>query len=146
MPEPGLRDERDGPMAERIEGRARALLEARNFCVVGTLRRDGTPHQVPVWVDADEHHVLLNSALGRDWPANVKRDPRVSLLVENVENPYEYVAIRGRVAEITEEGADAHIDKLAKKYIGQDSYPFRTPAERRIILRVEPEHVKMWGG
>ncbi|HYV16335.1 MAG TPA: PPOX class F420-dependent oxidoreductase [Conexibacter sp.] len=133
-------------MAAKIDGRARELLEAKNFCVVGTLRRDGTAHQVPVWVDVEEDHVLLNSAVGRAWPTNAERDPRVSLLVDNMENPYEYVSIRGRVAEITQEGADAHIDKLAKKYLDKDSYPFRTPSEQRIIVRVEPEHVKMWGG
>ena len=133
-------------MAAKIEGRARELLEAKNFCVVGTLRRDGTPHQVPVWVDVEDDHVLLNSAIGRDWPTNAERDPRVSLLVDNIENPYEYVSINGRVAEITQQGADEHIDKLAKKYMDKDSYPFRTPTEQRIILRVEPERVKMWGG
>jgi PPOX class probable F420-dependent enzyme len=133
-------------MAAKIDGRARELLEAKNFCVVGTLRRDGTTHQVPVWVDVEEDHVLLNSAVGRAWPTNAERDPRVSLLVDNIENPYEYVSIRGRVAEITQEGADAHIDKLAKKYLDKDRYPFRTPSEQRIIVRVEPEHVKMWGG
>jgi PPOX class probable F420-dependent enzyme len=132
-------------MAEPIEGRARALLEAKNFCVVGTLRQDGTMHQAPVWMDADERHVLLNSAEGRVWPTNAARDPRVALLIQNLENPYQYLSIRGRVAEITEEGADAHIDKLAKKYLGQDSYPFRTPEEQRIILRVTPERVLIWG-
>jgi PPOX class probable F420-dependent enzyme len=133
-------------MGEPIQGRSRELIEAPNFCFVATLRTDGTPHVVPVWVDADDGHVLLNSARGRAWPRNIERDPRVTLTVSNHDNPYEYTTVRGRVVEVTEEGADAHIDKLAKKYLGQDTYPFRTPDERRIIVKVEPEQVRNWGG
>jgi PPOX class probable F420-dependent enzyme len=132
-------------MAEPIEGRSRELLEAPNFCAVATLRQDGTPHVTPVWVDLDDDQVLLNSARGRTWPRNLERDPRVTLTIQNLENPYEYVSIRGRLAEITEEGADAHIDALAKKYLGQDSYPFRTPDEQRIVVRIEPQRVTHHG-
>jgi PPOX class probable F420-dependent enzyme len=133
-------------MTAKIEGRSRELLEQPNFCFVATLREDGTPHVTPVWVDADGDHVVLNSARGRAWPTNLERDPRVTLTIPNGENMYEYVTIRGRVAEMTEDGADAHIDALAKKYLGQDSYPFRTPDERRIVVRIAPEQVKLWGG
>jgi PPOX class probable F420-dependent enzyme len=133
-------------MAEPIEGRSRELIEAPNFCFVGTLRADGTPHVVPVWVDADDGHVRLNSARGRAWPRNVERDPRVTLTIQNLQNPYEYTTVRGRVVEVTEDGADAHIDALAKKYLGQDTYPFRQPGERRIIVKVEPDEVRNWGG
>jgi PPOX class probable F420-dependent enzyme len=132
-------------MAAQIEAKSRALLEAPNFCFVATLRANGTPHVVPVWVDVDGDVVLLNSAKGRAWPTNVARDPRVTLTVPNGENMYEYVSIRGRAVELTEEGADAHIDALAKKYLGQDSYPFRTPSEQRVIVRIEPDVVKHWG-
>jgi PPOX class probable F420-dependent enzyme len=132
-------------MAE-IAGRSRVLIEDKNFCFVATLRRDGTPHVVPVWVDVDDDHVLLNSARGRDWPCNAERDPRVTLAIQNRENPYEYTSVRGRVVAVTEDGADAHIDKLAKKYLGQDTYPFRAPGERRMILRIEPDEVRNWGG
>jgi PPOX class probable F420-dependent enzyme len=83
----------------------------------------------------------LNSAEGRAWPRNLARDPRVTLTVQNMQNPYEYVEIRGRVSERTHEGADEHIDALAKKYLGVDTYPQRQPGEQRVIIRVEPEHV-----
>ncbi|MDP8944115.1 MAG: PPOX class F420-dependent oxidoreductase [Actinomycetota bacterium] len=128
-------------MAEPIEGRARELLEAPNFCHVATLRRDGSPHLNPVWVDVEDGLVVLNSAEGRAWPANARRDPRVTLSVMNLENPYEYVEIRGRVVEDTHEGADEHIDRMAMKYLGQETYPFRAEGEQRLILRIEPERV-----
>ena len=128
-------------MAEPIEGRVRELLEAPNFCHVATLRRDGSPHVNPVWVDVEDGLVVLNSAEGRAWPGNVRRDPRVTLSVMNLENPYEYVEIRGRVVGDTHEGADEHIDRMAMKYLGEERYPFRAEGERRVIFRVEPERV-----
>jgi len=88
---------------------------------------------------------VLNSAEGRAWVRNVERDPRVTLTVVNGENPYEYVEVRGRVAERTHDGADAHIDAMAKKYMGVDEYPLRQPGEQRVIIRVEPEHVHAFG-
>ena len=96
---------------------------------------------VPVWVDTDGSYALLNTAEGRVWANNAERDPRLALTVANRENPYEYVTIRGRVEEITREGADEHIDKLAKKYLGLDEYPLRQPGEQRVILRVSAERV-----
>lgn len=128
-------------MAPQLEGRSRELLQEPNFCFVATLRRDGTPHVAPVWVDVDGDTVVLNSAKGRAWPTNLQRDERVTLTVANRENQYEYVSIRGRLAEETTDGADAHIDAMAKKYLGQDEYPFRQPGEERIILRIAPEQV-----
>ena len=128
-------------MAATIEGRSEELLKAPNFCNVSTFRRDGTIHGVPVWVDVQDGRPTLNSAEGRAWPRNLERDPRVTLTVPNWENPYEYVEIRGHVAERTHEGADEHIDALAKKYLGQDKYPLRQPGERRVIIRIEPEYV-----
>jgi PPOX class probable F420-dependent enzyme len=128
-------------MSQAVEGRARELLEDKNFCIVATLRRDGSVHAVPVWVDIEDGTPVLNTAEGRAWPSNLAHDPRMTLTVPNLQNPYEYVTIRGRVAEITEEGADAHIDSLAKKYLGQDVYPYRQPGERRLIVRVDPEYV-----
>ena len=132
-------------MPQSIEGRARELLEAPNFAMLGSLRKDGTPQVSPLWVDVDDGQVLVNSAEGRAWPANVRRDPRVTLTVPNQENPYEYVTIRGRVVEGTHEGADAHIDQLAKKYLGVDTYPYRAEGEQRIIFRIEPERVTYQG-
>jgi PPOX class probable F420-dependent enzyme len=128
-------------MSATLEGQAEQLLREKNFCVVSTLRRDGSVHTAPVWVDVQDGRPVLNSAEGRAWPANLERDPRVTLTVQNLENPYQYVEIRGRVAERTHEGADEHIDALAKKYLDADSYPHRRPGEERVILRVAPEHV-----
>ena len=128
-------------MSATIEGRSEELLRGKNFCHVATLRPDGSVHGVPVWVDVEDGRVVLNTAKGRAWPRNLERDPRVTLTVQNMENPYEYLAIRGRAEEPSTEGADANIDALAKKYMGVDEYPMRQPGEQRIIIRVEPEHV-----
>jgi PPOX class probable F420-dependent enzyme len=132
-------------MSVRIEGRAEDLLKGRNFCNVATLRPDGSVHSAPAWVDVQDGRPVLNTAEGRAWPRNLERDPRVTLTVQNMENPYEYLEIRGRVAERTHEGADEHIDALAKKYMDKDVYPFRQPGEQRLIIRVEPEHAHVWG-
>jgi PPOX class probable F420-dependent enzyme len=132
-------------MAQTLEGRAKELLQDKNFCQVATLRPDGSVHAANVWVDIQDGQPALNSAEGRAWPRNLERDPRVTLIVQNMENPYEYVSIRGRVAEQTHEGADEHVNSLAKKYIGQDEYPYRQPGERRIIIRVAPEHIYHYG-
>jgi PPOX class probable F420-dependent enzyme len=128
-------------MSERIEGRSENLLKAKNFADVSTLRSDGSVHSAPAWIDVQDGQPVLNTAEGRAWPRNLERDPRVTLIVQNRENPYEYVEIRGRVAERTHDGADEHIDALAKKYMGVDEYPLRKPGEQRVIIRVAPEHV-----
>ena len=133
-------------MSQAIEGRAEELLKAKNFCVVSTIRADGSVHAAPVWVDVQDGRPVVNTAEGRSWPENLKRDPRVTLTVQNMENPYEYLSVRGRVTERTREGADAHIDSLAMKYLGQESYPYRQPGEQRVILHVEPDYVRVNGG
>jgi PPOX class probable F420-dependent enzyme len=132
-------------MSATIDGRAQELLQGKNFCHVATRREDGTIHGTPVWVDVQDGLPTLNTAEGRAWPRNLKRDPHVTLTVQNLDNPYEYVEIRGTEAERTHEGADEHIDFLAKKYMDADSYPLRRPGERRLIIRVAPEHVKVFG-
>jgi PPOX class probable F420-dependent enzyme len=128
-------------MSATIEGPAEELLKGKNFANVATLRSDGSVQVAPVWVDIKDGQPVVNSAEGRAWPRNLERDPRVTLTVQNLENPYEYVEIRGKVAERTHDGADEHIDSLAKKYLGADSYPLRRPGEQRVIIRVQPEHV-----
>jgi len=133
-------------MSARIEGRGEELLKGKNFGHIATLRPDGSAHDVPVWVDVQDGRPVLNTAEGRAWPRNLERDPRVTLTVQNMENPYEYVTIRGHVAERTHEGADEHIDALAKKYLDEDEYPNRRPGEQRVIIRVEPEYVRTHGG
>jgi PPOX class probable F420-dependent enzyme len=101
-------------MSERIDGRGEELLRAKNFANVSTLRRDGSVHSTPVWVDIQDGKPVLNTAEGRAWPRNLERDPRLTLTVQNIENPYEYLEVRGRVGERTQDGADEHIDALAK--------------------------------
>ena len=132
-------------MSATIEGRSEELLQAKNFCNVSTIRSDGSVHTAPVWVDLQDGRPVLNTAEGRAWPRNLERDPRVTLTIQNMDNPYEYLSIRGRVVERTQQGADEHIDALAKKYLDQDSYPFRQPGEQRVIIRVDPEYVHVWG-
>jgi PPOX class probable F420-dependent enzyme len=128
-------------MSATIDGGAEALLKAKNFAHVATLREDGSVQVSPVWVDVQDGKPVVNSAEGRAWPRNLERDERVTIAVQNIENPYEYVEVRGRIAERTHDGADEHIDSLAKKYMGLDSYPMRQPGEQRVIFRIEPEHV-----
>jgi PPOX class probable F420-dependent enzyme len=118
----------------------RDLFEKRAFASVATVGPDGAPHVTPVWVDRDGASVRFNTARGRLKEQHLARDPRVAVSVYDPENPYRYVEVRGR-AEITEEGADAHIDALAKKYLGKDRYPFRQPGEVRVIVRIVPERV-----
>lgn len=123
----------------------RQLLEGKNFAHLATLMPDGSPQVTPVWVDYDGAHVLVNTAEGRQKPKNLRHDQRVALSVHDQENPYRMATIRGRAIELTHDGADAHIDKLAKKYLGQDTYPFRQPGEQRVLVRIEPEHVATYG-
>ncbi|WP_316506510.1 PPOX class F420-dependent oxidoreductase [Nitrosopumilus sp.] len=117
------------------------LLSGKNFASFATLMKDGSPHVAPTWVDYDGELVLINTAAGRIKEKNVTSDKRVALSVYESSNPYNMVTIRGNVKEITEQDADSHIDKLAKKYLGLDSYPFRNADEKRIILKIVPERV-----
>jgi PPOX class probable F420-dependent enzyme len=128
-------------MATLEDPEVRALLDKPNHAVVSTFNPDGTIHSAVVWQEAYENKVGLNSAVGRHWPNNLDRDPRVNVLVYAQDNPMEYVEIRGTAAS-TLDGADEQIDRLAKKYIGADSYPFRQPGEQRIIYAVTPERVR----
>jgi PPOX class probable F420-dependent enzyme len=107
--------------------------------------RDGRPQVSPVWCDFDGTCVRINSAKGRVKDRNMRRDPRVTLAIQDPDNPYRYLEVRGRVVNITEEGADAHIDSLAKKYLGVDKYPNRQPGEIRVIYTIQPEHAAVMG-
>ena len=117
------------------------LLSGKNFASFATLMKDGSPHVAPTWIDYDGELILINTAAGRIKEKNVNSDKRIALSVYDSSNPYNMVTIRGKVTEITEQDADSHIDKLAKKYLGLDSYPFRSPDEERIILKMVPERV-----
>ena len=117
------------------------LLTEPNHAVVSTFNDDGSVHSTVVWVDVLDGKVAVNTAVGRTWPTNLERDPRVTVLVHDQGNPYEYVEIRGRAQGRTE-GADEHIDRLAKKYLGVDEYPYRTDSEQRITYLVDAERVR----
>lgn len=123
-------------------GTYRDILDKKGFAHLATVGRDGRPQVTPVWVDFDGAHVRINTARGRVKDRNLTANPRVALSVQDPDNPYRYVQIRGRVAEMTEQGADAHIDSLASKYIGQDRYPYRKDGERRVLVKILPEHVQ----
>lgn len=128
-------------MAASIPATHTDLFQKRAFAHLATLNADGTPQVTPVWVDWDGTHVWVNTARGRLKDRNVRRNPRVALSIADPDNPYRYLGIQGRVAKITEEGADAHIDKMAKKYLDKDTYPFRAPGEVRVLIAIEPEKV-----
>lgn len=132
-------------MAAQIPEEFRDLFSKKAFANLATLMPDGSPQVTPVWCDYDGTHVLLNSAKGRIKDRNMRRNPTVALSILDPENPYRHLAIRGRVVDVTEEGADSHIDKLAKKYLGEDRYPYRSPGEVRVIYRVAVEHVATMG-
>ena len=120
----------------------RDLFTKKAFAHLATVGPDGAPQVTPVWVDFDGTHVRFNTAKGRVKVRNLARDPRVALSIQDPDDPYRYVQVRGRVVETTEKGADAHIDALAKKYLGQDRYPFRRPGEVRVMYKVLPESVQ----
>jgi len=132
-------------MPQAIPEKYRDLFQKRAFASLATLMPDGSPQVTPVWCDFDGTHVIFNSAKGRQKDRNVRRDPRVSLAIVDPENPYRYLEIRGRVAEITEEGAAAYIDKLSKKYLGVDKYPYGQPGEVRVLYKIVPEHTTAMG-
>lgn len=133
-------------MAESIPANFQDLFSKRAFAGMATLMPDGSPQVTPVWCDYDGTHVLLNTAKGRQKDVNVRRDPRIALSILDPDNPYRYLEVRGRVVEITEKGADEHINKLAKKYLGKDVYPYRQPGEVRLLVKVQPTRVRAYGG
>ena len=123
----------------------RDIFDKKAFCYVATVGKDGMPQVTPVWCEFDGTHVIFNTARGRVKDSNLSRNPKITLAASDPDNPYRYVQIKGRVAEITEQGADPHIDKMAKKYMGADRYPGRKPGEQRMIVKVLPERVQGMG-
>ena len=114
------------------------------YAVVATLRDDGSPHQTVVWVDSDDGDVVFNTAEGRAKPRNLRSTPKVALTVVDPANGYHWLAVSG-TPELSHEGADAHIDKLAKKYLDADTYPFRKEGEQRVIVRIHADRVETAG-
>jgi PPOX class probable F420-dependent enzyme len=132
-------------MPDAIPNKYLDLFNKKAFANLATLMPDGQPQVTPVWCDYDGQHVLINTAKGRQKDRNLRRDPRVSLAILDPDNPYRYLEVRGRVDEITEEGADEHIDRMAKKYMGVDKYPYRGPGEVRVLYKIKPEHTTAMG-
>jgi PPOX class probable F420-dependent enzyme len=117
------------------------LLREPVYCQVATLMPDDSPQITQVWVDTDGEHILINTAEGRQKTRNVRRDPRVAVNVVDPANAWRLATIRGRVVDITTDGADDLIDQLARKYLGVESYPFRNPEETRVTLKIAPERI-----
>jgi PPOX class probable F420-dependent enzyme len=123
----------------------KATLKKPVFVHLTTLMPDGSPQVSPVWVDVDGDTIVINSAEDRVKDKNIRRDPRIALSVTDPDNPYNALMVRGKVKEITNQGADDHIDFLAKKYLGKDKYPFRKPGEKRVIYRIQADSVSATG-
>ncbi len=128
-------------MATIPASHADLLTTKKAFANVATLNPDGSPQVTPVWVDFDGSHVLINTAKGRVKAKNLAREPRIALSIADPDNAYRYLGIQGRVVDMTETGGDAHIDKMAKKYLGKDSYPYRAAGEVRLIVKISPDKV-----
>ncbi len=115
------------------------LLEGKNLVFIATTMKDGSPQVSPVWADLEDGYIMVNTAEGRVKHKNVLRDPRVAVSVVDKNNPLDMTAIRGKVEEIIPDYDYVHANKLTKKYIGKDTYPFRRPGEKRIIFKIKPE-------
>jgi PPOX class probable F420-dependent enzyme len=121
------------------------LFQKVAFANLATLMPDGRPQVTPVWFDLDGSNIRINTAKGRVKDRNMRRNKNVALAISDPDNPYRHLAIQGEVVDITEQGADAHIDALAKKYLGKDKYPFRQPGEVRVIYKIRPDRVAQMG-
>ena len=132
-------------MAQTISPELEKFLKEPVFCQIATLMPDGSPQITQVWVDTDGQHILVNTCDGRQKYRNVKRDPRVALNIVDTANAWRVASIRGRVVEMTRDGADASIDALAKKYVGKDKYPFGRPGDVRMLLKIQPEKINSMG-
>jgi len=132
-------------MAALIPEKYLDLFHKKAFASLATLMPDGSPQVTPVWFEFDGSHIIVNSARGRRKDRNMRSDPRVALAIPDPENPYRYVEVRGTVEEITEDGASAHIDKLAKKYLGVEKYPYAQAGEVRVMYKIKPEKFSAMG-
>ena len=128
-------------MTSNISPEVAKLVEDKNLAFVATLMKNNSPQITPVWIDLVDGMILVNTAKGRVKQKNVSRDPRVAIAIVDRTNPYNMVTIQGNVVEQIAEGADKHIDKMAKKYLGVDKYPFAMPGEERILLKISPRKI-----
>ncbi len=132
-------------MPSSIPATHQALLSKTQFAHLGTVMPNGQPQVTPVWFDYDGVNIIINTAVGRQKDRNMQRDGRVALSIIDADNPYRYIEVRGSIIERTEQGADAVIDHLAKKYMNVDKYPYRQPGERRVTYKIKPEHFTTQG-
>jgi PPOX class probable F420-dependent enzyme len=128
----------------QLDQKQKEFLQQPYVGVVTTLRKDGSPHATVVWVDLDDSTPSFNTAVGRAKERHLRENPKLSLTVVDPNDAYKWISITG-TAELTTDGADPQIDRLAKKYLGQDEYPWRNPAEQRISVKITPEHVDAYG-
>lgn len=124
-----------------ISPEVKRLLEEKNLAFVATLMSDNSPQITPTWIDLVDGIIIVNTAEGRVKQKNTSRDPRIAISLVDQKNPYNMITIRGKVIEQTTKDADKHIDKMAKKYLGVDKYPFAVPGEKRILLKILPQKI-----
>jgi PPOX class probable F420-dependent enzyme len=135
----------EASMAVALTDKAKNIIESKSFAHVATINKDGSPQVSPVWVEHDGKHVIINSDKKRLKVRNLKRNPAIAVSIQNPDNDYQYVEIRGRVVEITEEGGFEGIDRLGKKYMGVDKYPGNQPGDVRVVIKIEPHHITGMG-
>ena len=128
-------------MTDRLSAGAIELIEEPVLGNLSTVDSHGRPQVTPVWIDHEGHDVVINTAQGRVKARNMEHRPAVAMSIVDPRDPYHVVVFRGTVTEITTDGADEHIDRLAKKYLGKDSYPFRRPNEVRVKVRIRPDRI-----
>lgn len=135
------------PKADKLSPGAVKLLQEPQIAQIATIMADGSPQITPVWVDVepDGTHVIINTVAGNLKTRNIHRNPQVAISVVDKNNPWRYTIVRGTVVEERREGADAHIDTMAQKYLGQATYSMRQPGQQRVILRIKPHHVMELG-
>jgi PPOX class probable F420-dependent enzyme len=131
-------------MSVKIPQSLKTMLEDKAYGHVVTFNAKGKPELTMVWMDVEGDELLFNTAEGRRKPGNIRRDPRVIVSVQDRKNPQAYAVFHGR-GQVTDAGADAHIDKLAKRFLGADKYPYRRPDEKRLIVRIEVDRISGMG-
>jgi PPOX class probable F420-dependent enzyme len=132
-------------MAATLSPGFQKLLREPAYCQLATLMPGGAPHITQTWVDTDGEHILINTFDGSQKSRNVRRDPRVAVNVVDPTNPWRIANVRGRVVEVTTQDADRHIDQLARKYLGAETYPRRTPSQVRLILKITADKINTIG-
>lgn len=128
-------------MSKSIPDEFRDLFTMRAYASLGTLRSDGWPQVTPVWCDVDGNSVIINTARGRRQDKNIRNDARVALIITDPGNPYRYLEIRGRAVEVPGAAADAHLDRMARKYLGTETYTYKQAGEVRVMYKIQAERV-----